>query len=410
MSPPTALSRQAFADHIPEILDALIDAVRALEEGKTISSRFQRLFTNHGEERWRQGFDLNGVARDWNHLRSVLQEQMLGYYDEALKASVPLRTALETCTELINEGIHRSIASFDRLRSVEAESRIQDLGEALTYLRSQFVDRSKEMAESSHDLKGSTDLMLVLSDEITRDLDEYLPAKRRERIHNLFASLKVGLTFNLRLIEEMLLIARLEAGRDGPQVEKFNLSPLVESVAEHFRPFAAARAVSIRLHGPDHLDIASDSMKLSRILHNLISNAMKYTAEGTVMVHWEAIDSKRWELTVADNGNTLGGRPEVALDQQSRSGGNPAEVEIAPDLDPDGERGVDRGYPPPRGERMSDTSDPILQRRHLFGDSNGLGLSIVKRLCEILDGSFYLHTEHGEGVRVRIVFPIDLKV
>jgi signal transduction histidine kinase len=407
-----ALSRQAFADHIPAIIDALIEDLEVLEAGVENSRKYQSLFSDHGEERWRQGFDLSGVVRDWNHLRAVLSNRLTQYFDEggaSENSPNKLGDALCTLSELIDAGINHSIGTFERLRAFEAEAKITDLSEALRYLRAQFADRSVEIANSSHDLKGAMDVMLVLSEEIAKDLDEYLPQNRRERIQSLFSSLKVGLSFNLRLVEEMLLIARLEAGQDEPMVERFNATPLIESVCDHFRPIADGRAVQIKLDGPKNLDIQSDSMKLSRILHNLVSNALKYTRKGLVFVRWERVGDNRWQLMVADSGDTLGNRPEVRLAHELESN-QPLEVEIAPDVDPAGPDSLDRGFPAPPPDRMGESSDPILRRRHAFGESNGLGLSIVKRLTDMLDGAFYLNANHDEGVRVRIVFPVDLKL
>ena len=127
-----------------------------------------------------------------------------GDENEGQKCPSDLGEALCMLSELIDAGINHSIATFERLRAFEAEAKITDLSEALRYLRAQFADRSVEIANSSHDLKGAMDVMLVLSEEITKDLDEYLPQNRRERIQSLFSSLKVGLSFNLRLVEEML--------------------------------------------------------------------------------------------------------------------------------------------------------------------------------------------------------------
>lgn len=89
--------------------------------------------------------------------------------------------------------------------------------------------------------------------------------------------------------------------------------------------------------------------------------------------------------------------------------GRPLEVEIPPEIDPQLDRGLDRSFEDAEWNPEEMTEAPFSER-YILGRSNGLGLTIVKRLCELLDGSFYLTSRHGEGVRVRIVFPTTLKL
>jgi signal transduction histidine kinase len=115
-------------------------------------------------------------------------------------------------------------------------------------------------------------------------------------------------------------------------------------------------------------------VKIRRIAQNLILNAVKFTRDGGVTVSWgdsEANDPKRWALSIQDTGPGIhsdAGKPmSNALEGKSE---------------------------PPRGDQ-SDVTDA----------GEGIGLSIVKRLCDMLDASMELKSVEGAGTTFRILFP-----
>ncbi|MEP6702954.1 MAG: ATP-binding protein, partial [Betaproteobacteria bacterium] len=141
-------------------------------------------------------------------------------------------------------------------------------------------------------------------------------------------------------------------------------------------------------------------IKIQRIAQNLLLNALKYTQHGGVTVSWgdsRRNDANRWMLCVEDTGPGLHPGPAApmagALEEataearhvdKTASGGNESRpvAEASPPAATDSAQGQ---IPDTRGE--------------------GIGLSIVKRLCELLDATMEMESDPGDGSTLRIVLP-----
>ncbi|MGH8238873.1 MAG: sensor histidine kinase, partial [Steroidobacteraceae bacterium] len=159
------------------------------------------------------------------------------------------------------------------------------------------------------------------------------------------------------------------------------------------------RNLFLKCEGPAELLVQGDSTKVHRILQNLVLNALKVTQSGGIRVTWEAgetsADANQWALCVQDTGpgfksatpirKALKEATEAAQDiEQQADGDGPASLSAdpAPTL---ASESASRGQRLPPGE--------------------GIGLSIVKRLCELLDASIELQSESGQGTTFRVIFP-----
>jgi signal transduction histidine kinase len=139
---------------------------------------------------------------------------------------------------------------------------------------------------------------------------------------------------------------------------------------------------------------------VQRILQNLVLNALQATQTGGVLVTWEAgsspADPHHWALCVQDTGagftsDTMPLRQELKDATQGAR-----EVEDSPQSD--GAPSLSAS-PPPTLDSQSTASSKRLPA------GEGIGLSIVKRLCELLDASIELQTAAGQGTTFRVIFP-----
>jgi signal transduction histidine kinase len=106
----------------------------------------------------------------------------------------------------------------------------------------------------------------------------------------------------LRLVNQILDVAKLEAGQMKLARRRFDLVPFARGVTAAFEPVALQRRIELRVQAPDSLIGAFDPDALEKILTNLLSNALKFTPpEGRVTVSLD-IDAQRVVLTVADTG------------------------------------------------------------------------------------------------------------
>src|SRR5947209_5749582 len=92
----------------------------------------------------------------------------------------------------------------------------------------------------------------------------------------------------LALINDILDLARVEAGKMDVQADHFAAGDAVENLASTLRPLAASRGLALELHGPpEDGALETDPARFRQVLYNLLSNAIKFTPAGTVSVTWE---------------------------------------------------------------------------------------------------------------------------
>ena len=108
----------------------------------------------------------------------------------------------------------------------------------------------------------------------------------------------------LTLINEILDIARLEAGREVLQLSQVNVVDLISETLEAQRIIAQTKNVALHFtigeDAPRH--VISDAPKLSNIINNLTTNAVKFTPSGAVHVTLDKLNENRWQLTIKDSG------------------------------------------------------------------------------------------------------------
>jgi signal transduction histidine kinase/tetratricopeptide (TPR) repeat protein len=198
----------------------------------------------------------------------------------------------------------------------------------------------------------------VLQNDMNRLSDEQQKAMAR--------ILQAGL-YGERLIQQILDVEREEIGSHKMQLEKIDLKALAEEVIDNFQPMAAKK--NIRLHADfsgRKLFILSDRHLVSRICENLLSNALKFTPQGRNV--WVGILDEHDSVSIKIRDEGVG---------------------------------IDREELPFLFSKYSKISS-----RPTDGEtSNGLGLSIVKRIVEELNGRITCESELGEGT----VFTVLLK-
>ena len=185
------------------------------------------------------------------------------------------------------------------------------------------------------------------------------------------------------MMNQMLDYSRLESGEEKFQNELFDAGTLLAGLCEGFAQFAREKDLYIRFEGPASMVLEGDLVKVRRIVQNLILNALKYTEKGGVDISWHAIEptpdnTPSWQITVSDTGPGLPQRLHSRL------------TSIAPELT--------------NSDLENDSSDGNLNSD---AHGEGIGLFIVKRLCELLKAALHVSSTPGEGTTFQIVFPMS---
>jgi PAS domain S-box-containing protein len=260
-----------------------------------------------------------------------------------------------------------TVSDVTPLHLAEQErSRLLD-SERAARLEAERAARSKDefVAMVSHELRTPLNGILGWAQLLKRDPGDESTARRA------LEAIERGVRAQSRLVEDLLDMSRITAGRLRLSIEMTQVLPAVQAAIETIKPAAEAKqlrvvAVLDPLAGP----VVGDPERLQQIVWNLLSNAVKFTARGgAIHVHLRRVES-HVEITVSDTGAGIA-------------------AEVLPHI-------FDR-------YRQSDTS---ISRRH---GGLGLGLAIVKQLVELHGGTVQA-TSPGEnqGATFSVRLPLAL--
>ncbi|WP_175517218.1 sensor histidine kinase [Planctomicrobium piriforme] len=383
---PLSLSRAQFRDHIPEMLQALENSLRKGCDFAVAEAEDQGdAGSEHGIHRWQQGYNLHEVMREWGHLDHCLVDEIEIYADshpEVDRRVIGL--AHRTLTVLFSQGISQSTLQFVRMQQAEAAAQARDLAMAVREGQELQKRQAEILREATHDLRGQLGIVTSAADLLN---DDDLPRDTRGEFMVLFQK---ALVSQQELLNELMDLARLQAGQEKRDIETVDIAMLLRELGDSVQPLARERELFIRIEGPESLIVECDPVRVRRIAQNLLLNAIKYTDRGGVTLGWgdsRNNDSKRWMLFVEDTGPGFHAGPGGPLATALKEA-----TEESNSVEPDGaSRAASNSRPDPRPER---------QRR-----GEGIGLSIVKRLCELLDASVEMESEVAHGTIFRVILP-----
>jgi signal transduction histidine kinase len=180
-------------------------------------------------------------------------------------------------------------------------------------LETQHADliQAKEAADASNQAKG--EFLANISHELRTPLHGILSYAKfgvdeaqsgpREELIDYFGTIKTCSQTLLVLVNDLLDLAKLEAGRMRMEFQPSNLAPLVAVVIDEFHSLCSTRNIEIGLNEPyDDVDLNLDSERIKQVLRNLLANAVRFSPEGgSVMVSLHCVDG-RMRVSVADDG------------------------------------------------------------------------------------------------------------
>jgi signal transduction histidine kinase len=225
--------------------------------------------------------------------------------------------------------------------------------------------KSRFLSYMSHEFRTPLTSITSLTDMLLARMDGPLTVEQTRQVEFIRGSV-LELT---EMVNDLLDLAKVDAGRITISPEWFDMVDLFSALRGMFKPIVASGAVSLVLEEPKAVPrLYTDDKKLSQILRNFISNALKFTQQGEVRVTAELISGGQVEFAVSDTG--IGIAPEHLQTLFHDF------VQI----------------------------DTRLQRR-LRG--TGLGLSLARKFAELLGGHVGAESELGTGSRFWVVIPVQ---
>jgi signal transduction histidine kinase len=377
-------------DHIPALLSTFERQLRsaspaAVQQHEEVG---QAQAAAHGLQRWQQGYDLREVTRELGKLNEIVVVELENYRDADGEAA---REATRQWAALCSTGIEESVAQFYQLQQQEAAGHVKDLEMALENIKELEKQRADLWRQAAHDLRGNLGVVANATVGLSQ-------GGLREPARDTFVRILMRNVTSLHhLLNDVTELARLQAGVEPRRVELIDVSSVLQQLCEGVRAIAQDRRLFLRCNGPDGFAVEGDEVKIRRIAQNLILNAVKFTQEGGITVGWgdsDDNDRKRWELRISDTGPGLHSGSDQPLTQalekaQQQAGGAQAE-------DPSKVMAA----PIPAGPAAANSDFSISG-----ASGEGLGLSIVKRLCDLLDATIEVSSEAGVGTTFRILLP-----
>lgn len=302
------------------------------------------------------------VQAGLSHLHGELREQV-GRRKNG--QSFPIEVGvnpMSTGEEGTYVGIARDIT--DRKRAEAMMQQAQHQAEAASQ-KAVAASHAKSdfLSHMSHELRTPLNGILGYAQILQRD--KTLKGPQTERVA---AIVRCG-EHLLALINDVLDLSKIEAGRLEVDPVPTDLHELIQSVAEIVRPRAMSKKIAFDVRSNDDVPrfIVVDPAKLRQILINLAGNAIKFTDQGSVAIQLEQVETDRLRLDVIDTG--------IGIDE--------AEQRV-----------------------IFDAFKQVEAGKHAGG--TGLGLSICKRLSEAMGGQINVQSKPGQGSTFRLELPLVL--
>jgi signal transduction histidine kinase len=228
-----------------------------------------------------------------------------------------------------------------------------ELDEKSVQLAAASEAKSRFLANVSHELRAPVTAIIGLGRLLTDDASDRLTGEQRRQVELIRTSASDLLT----LVNDLLDLAKAEAGRVEPNWSEVDLKALFGQLRGTLRPLAGRPEVDFRIDEPAVPTLRSDEVLLARVLRNLLTNALKFTAAGEVRLGVRRADGDV-EFTVSDTGT-----------------GIPAELH----------------------ERIFEEFYQVPGSRPISGKGTGLGLPYARRLAAILGGALRVDSAVGRG-------------
>lgn len=385
-----SLTRAQFNDHIPPLLDAFESKLRAPpDSGRAANADRASLKEelSHGLQRWEQGYKLAELMQEWGHLHRCISNEIGAFARLRPEiSSDTLHVAHSELIELINDGIKQSVGEYVRLQQDEAAGHVRDLRQAFENISESERRRAVLIRQAVHDLRGNVQSVSTAADVLGEtDIDE------KDRV-GFAKQIQLEVEVVSGMLGELLMLARLEAGQEKRRLAPCDVAKVLVELCNANQPVAAARDLFLKAEGTDSLWVDSDAGKLRRLVQNLLLNAIKYTNEGGVTVLWGE-EKECWWVVVRDTGPGMLAQPSAPVAGWLRESAAAAgDDEVAGP-------GVSQAAAP--GTVGSDSPPPSESQAR----GEGIGLSIVKRLCELLDARVELTSSAQAGSSFRVLFP-----
>ena len=302
----------------------------------------------------------------------VLQEtaEKVSQGDLNIRSDINTGDEFQQLSETFNTMLANLKRSADQLRTINKslDLKLGQLAETNVALYESNRLKSEFLANVSHELRTPLNSILGFAELLKDTLSSGPDSKSARYVSNIFQSGK----HLLDLINDLLDLAKIEAGRMEIRSEPLSLPDLFEGLGNILKPLLEQRKLVLETEvGAEVPIVHSDPGKLQQILYNFLSNAIKFSpVGGTILLAAHRQGGDHVRISVTDNGPGINVSKQQMIFEKFRQ------------------------------------ADASVTRTH---SGTGLGLAISKELTTLLNGSIGVRSSEGEGATFWLVVPLHIE-
>lgn len=333
------LTFEQLRDDVPEALAMMAKSLESDRPNRT--EELLAVLPKHGAVRYHQSFSLAELLIEYDLLRAAVMEQVVAHLGRAIGAE-----------EVVGlNGVVDLAARRATLAYVDYQSQ---------QLRSATEAQSKYLSFLSHDLRGGLNGVFLMIEVLRREMasEPRLAATMKD-----LDTMRRSLLETVGTMDRFLHAERFRKGKVELKPGRVHIKHLLNETVSHFSYQADAKGLRIRVDAPVDCAVTSDRELLSLIFQNLVSNAVKYTPSGEIVVAARSTDGEGCLVSVADQGPG-----------------------IAPD-------------------RLEDLFAPFTRGETHGQPGVGLGLAIARQAAEYLGAKLWAESQVGKGTTFFVRVP-----
>ena len=294
------------------------------------------------------------------------QQEELKQMNEELEEQAQNLKQQQEELQMTNEELEEQTQSLE-MKNKEVEAAKYDIEQKTKQLEVSSRYKSEFLANMSHELRTPLNSLLILSKDLSDNKKKNLDTDQVESADIIYKS---GQDL-LALINEVLDLSKIEAGKMSINVEKVSLKSFSDDLLRDFKHHAEQKGLKLTARLDHELpdSIRTDSQRLNQILKNLLSNAIKFTEKGSINISISRYTESTLIISVTDTGIGLREDKQMAIFEAFQQA--------------DG--GTSRKY-----------------------GGTGLGLSISRELAKLLGAEIKLSSKLNEGSTFSLIIPLEI--
>jgi len=333
--------------------------LKGYSEDDILGRHFSTFYTDTDRARRHPEHELEVASREGRYEEEGWRVRKDGtlFWANVILTSLRRNNELIGFAKVTRDLTERKRAEVEREKLIVQERRAREVAEEASRAKADFL------GVMSHELRTPLNAIAGYADLILQGIPEPVGEGPRRQVERM----KAAANYQLQLVEEILEFSRLESGDATTIREEVDLSEVGREVMEMFEQSADRQNLSTRLDVPtEPVVVRTDRAKVCKILKALLSNALKFTRDGEILLEME-VQGKEVLLHVRDEG--------IGISEEDQ-------------------------------EKIFDSFWQAEQSNVREAEGMGLGLAICRRLARLLGGEVEVESEPGQGSTFTLRLPL----